>query len=72
MSYLSRFDLSFDSPKKPLPPLSESSSLDDSLDNLSKEICALDPEFAEILLSLTFSTESRDEKIAKLRGWAGV
>ena len=72
MSHLSRFDLSFDKSDKPLPALPASLSQEESLEQLTQEICQFDPELAEILFSAAFSTKSRDERVEKIRDWAGV
>ena len=69
MSHLSRFDLSFDKPEKPLPLMPEVQSELDAIDQLAKDICALDSELAEILFSASFSTKSRDERNAQIRDW---
>lgn len=66
----SRFDLSPEDFKKPLPKLRIASSIDDELRQLTSDICHLDPQLAEIVFSFTFSTKSRDERLAQIRDWA--
>ena len=70
MSTPSRFDLSLEDLEKPLPPLRPTASIDAELQQLTEEICRLDPELAEIAFSLSFPTKSRDEKLAQIRNWA--
>ena len=71
MSHRSRFDLSFDKPEKPLPPLAENLSEEETLDQLVQEICDHAPELAEILFSVEFSTQTKDERVARIRNWDG-
>ena len=69
MSQLSRFDIPFGKPDQPLPPLPEAQSELDTIDQLAKDICELDPGLAEILFSATFSTKSKEERVAQIRDW---
>ena len=69
MSNLSRFDVSFGKSEKPKPSLPPTHAEDNSVDQLAKDICDLDPELAEILFSASFSTKTREERIAQIRDW---
>lgn len=74
MSTLSRFHLTAEDlakPAKPLPPLPPSaSSIEAELQQLAADICQFDPQLAEIAFSLSFSTKSRDERLAQIEDWA--
>jgi hypothetical protein len=70
MSTLSRFDLTLEDLKKPLPPLQPTASIDAKLQQLTEDICRLDPQLAEIAFSLSFPAKSREEKLAQIRDWA--
>ena len=70
MSPLSRFELKPEDLEKPLPPLQAPSSIDAELQELTRDICRLDPDLAEIAFSLSCSTMSREEKLAQIHDWA--
>ncbi len=68
MSTPSRFDLPLDSPDHDLPP-HVTASVEDNLQQLAREICELDPDLAEIMFGVTFSTNSREERRAEIEIW---
>ena len=65
MSTTSRFDIP---PDYELPP-QLTASVEDNLQQLAREIAELDPEFADIMFGMTFSTKSREERLAEIKAW---
>ena len=65
MSTTSRFDIP---PDSELPP-HLTASVDDNLQQLAREIGELDPDLAEIMFGMTFSTKSREERLAEIKAW---
>ena len=66
----SRFDLSPEDLDPPeLPPL-QTASIYDILQQLSEDICRYDPDLAEMVFSMSFSSQSKEEKLTKIREWA--
>ena len=70
MSTPSRFELTPEDLSKSLPPLKTSVSSEAELQQLVEEICQYDPELAEIVFSNSFSTKSREERLAQINDWA--
>jgi len=68
MSTLSRFEIPLDDPAHDLPPHLKA-SVEDNLQQLAREIGQLDPELAEIMFGMTFSTKTRAERRAQIEAW---
>ena len=64
----SRFDIPLDSPEHELPP-HVAASVEDNLQQLAREICELDPDLAEIMFGMTFSSASKAERRAQIEAW---
>ena len=68
----SRFDLTPEDLEKPLPVLPTSASFEAELHQLSRDVCRLDPDLAEIAVSISLPTKTRDEKLAEIHAWGGA
>jgi len=64
----SRFDVALDDPKHDVP-LHVAESVEDNLQQLAQEICQYDPSLAEVMFGMSFSTKSREERVAQIKAW---